>query len=287
MTGFSAEWLALREAADHEARDQTLVEHLVAWRQATGPIEVADLGAGAGSNLRYLAPRLSGSQSWRLYDRDRRLLETALDHTEAWAGRLELACRRDGDQLWISGGGLDLQVACVPLGLADRLAELELPNEGLVTAAALLDLVSEPWLAHLARRCGERRSAFHAALSYDGNIECRPANDADHLIRRLVNRHQVGDKGFGPALGPTAAEVAARLFRDQGYQVKTAASDWTLDAGQSSLQAQLLGGWAAAAMEIAPERMSEIRAWQRRRISGLAQTGARLVVGHQDVLATL
>jgi len=72
----------------------------------------------------------------------------------------------------------------------------------LVTASALLDLVSEDWLAALAARCRESGAAILFALSYDGRIRCSPEEPNDATICALVNEHQRTDKGFGTRARP-------------------------------------------------------------------------------------
>ena len=47
-------------------------------------------------------------------------------------------------------------------------------------------------------------------------------------MRALFNRHQRRDKGFGPALGPTAATMLARLAAAAGARVVVGRSDWRL-----------------------------------------------------------
>jgi len=46
MSGFSADWLALREPADAVARNQELTARLIDWRQQHGGLSVLDLGSG-------------------------------------------------------------------------------------------------------------------------------------------------------------------------------------------------------------------------------------------------
>ncbi|MFU8825803.1 MAG: class I SAM-dependent methyltransferase, partial [Yoonia sp.] len=73
--GFSATWLALREPADHAARDDAL---LTAAADAAGPSPViVDLGSGTGSTLRAFAPVLNNAAAWRLVDSDPVLLAQA------------------------------------------------------------------------------------------------------------------------------------------------------------------------------------------------------------------
>ena len=48
MTGFSAEWLALREPADHAARNLEVLAATARYFGGRETIEVLDLGAGSG-----------------------------------------------------------------------------------------------------------------------------------------------------------------------------------------------------------------------------------------------
>ena len=59
---FPASWLELREPADHRARAAEALDPLLRWWRARGARSVLDLGCGTGSNVRYLAPKLTGEQ---------------------------------------------------------------------------------------------------------------------------------------------------------------------------------------------------------------------------------
>ena len=157
----------------------------------------------------------------------------------------------------------------------------------LVTASALLDLVSERWLHALARRCRDAGAAVLFALTYNGDMRCSPAEPEDEMVRELVNRHQRTDKGFGPALGPDAAESAARAFDELGYDVWRQESDWELGADSAELQVQLIEGWVEAARIIAPEESASLDSWKFRRLAHVAAGRSRLVVGHEDLAGWL
>ena len=300
MSGFSADWLSLREPADVAARSsdvtdavlgsiaeaqpradrETEIESVTSTIGASGslltpteasasgsvssariaPIGVVDLGCGTGSNVRYLAPRFGprlAASHWRLVDNDPALLAVA---------RATVPCAVDTDVV-------DLRV------LDDHIFD----GCSLVTASALLDLVSEAWLTRLVALA--RRAECHVlmALNYDGRILCSPSDEDDELIRDLVNRHQRTDKGFGPALGPSAAVSADALLRAAGYTVHRAQSDWQLGPAHAELQRQLIEGWMQAATELAPELASRIQSWTTRRLAHLSAGASHLMVGHVDV----
>ena len=263
MSGFTTDWLALREPADAVARDAALIGPFVPCAGATR--RVVDLGAGTGANLRYLAPRLGGPQEWLAVDSDPTLLG-ALTARAAPAGS---------------------RVRTLRLDLVRDLETLPLDRYDLVTAAALLDLVSAPWLARLAARCVAARAGVLFALTYDGRIDWSPSEDGDARIRELVNRHQRTDKGFGPALGPAAAAAAERVFEERGYRMRSARSDWMLGSESRALQAALVDGWVAAAREIAPREAAALEDWRRRRHAHLATGASRLRVGHIDLAGEL
>jgi hypothetical protein len=289
VSGFSAEWLALREPFDAAARSAKLIAELcthIVQGTAGAPLAIMDLGAGAGSNLRYLAPLLGGAQHWRLADHDPKLLDAALATTHAWASRRGEQVTRTGGLLEIRGTAFGGEVRCDPVDLAEITA-VELPRGGLVTAAALLDLVSRDWLDRLAQRCRAARAAVSLALTYDGRTTAKPAEPEDAAVLSLFNRHQLFDKGFGPALGMRAAEAAEAAFEAHGYELRVATSDWVIGPKEHALQLALLEGWLGAALEIAPESRLALTSWHERRRAHVLGGRSSLSVGHVDLVGWL
>jgi SAM-dependent methyltransferase len=263
-SGFSPGWLALREPVDHRSRAEELVDPLGAWWSSRAGSEVLDLACGTGSNLRYLAPRLPGPASWTLVDHDAALLARVLTPPGARAVRTIHADLTD-----------------VPLRLVAA--------AHLVTASALLDLVSEDWLVALIDACVAARCAVLFALTYDGRIEwstgAREPEAADALVTTAVNEHQRRDKGFGPALGPAASRTLERLLRARGYTLHARPSDWVLEPADAAMVDALVDGWARAASEQSPAHAESVRAWARQRGDSGKRGRFTLRVGHQDVLA--
>jgi SAM-dependent methyltransferase len=237
---------------------------MIAERLPSEPLRVLDLGAGTGANRRFLDKHLPGAQ-WLLVDNDRELL--------ARAAASEDQARRSETRA---------------VDLATGLASPDLfAGRDLVTASALLDLVSEDWLVALARRCRDAKAAVLFALTYNGEMQCEPVEPEDEVVRELVNVHQQTDKGFGPALGPGAAEAAARTFDEMGYEVWRAMSDWELGPDSAPLQVQLIEGWTEAAEAIDPERAALLRDWKARRLAHVVAGRSRVVVGHEDMAGWL
>lgn len=249
--GFSADWLALREPADRAARCPRLLAAAARLAAGTQTPVITDLGAGTGSTARALAA--GPAARWRMVDHDPALLRLAVaGWPEAEAHRLDLA-----------------QIEALPLKGAT-----------LVTASALLDLVSRDWLDGLVARLAALGLPFYAALSYDGVMRWQPEHPADAAIRDAFNRDQRRDKGFGPALGPEAAEVAAVLLRARGYRVELAPSPWRLGPAEAALQGELVDGIAAAAASAGAAGAAE---WVSARRRALRAGGCE--IGHLDLLA--
>ncbi len=160
-----------------------------------------------------------------------------------------------------------------------------MPDGCLVTASALLDLVSRDWLEGLAAAVAASSASVLIALSFDGTIAIDPEAAEDETIAALVNRHQRTDKGFGPALGPEAWRVAGELLAGAGLAVRTAATPWHCGAADAALLEPLIAGWAEAALAVAPARRHAIEAWRERRLAEAAGGALRLTVGHRDLVA--
>jgi hypothetical protein len=263
VSGFSAEWLALREPYDRRARNASVLDAVAAAFADRSSVAVVDLACGAGASLRAISPRLPQPQSWQLVDNDLGLL----------ARTVALA---QPPRLSVNAQAVDLA------------RDLELALDGpldLVTCSALLDLVSQPWLERLAIEVAARRLPVYAALSYDGQATLEPAEPFDAEMVAAVNRHQRRDKGFGPALGPQAAALAAVQFEQVGYRVVQGRSDWMFGPQDGAIQEAILAGWATAAGELGDMPLERTAAWFTRRRELIADGRARLRVGHIDVFA--
>ena len=288
MSSFSTQWLALREPVDASSRAAGLAtglrERVGALQSRPSPVEIIDLGAGTGANLRFAAPVLTGAQEWLLVERDPLLLAAMTQQMRSWSHSTQSRFTASGAQFAIRADRFECQVQSLGLDLAVQLDHLPLRHGVLLTASALLDLVSEAWLRRLIGRAAAAEAAVWFTLTYDGRIDCDPVEAEDQEVRELVNQHQRGDKGFGLALGPTAPGTAARILGECGYQVQQAASDWCLGPDHAALQHALIEGWFAAACEIAPTRTAVLRAWQARRHAHVAGLRSTLRVGHVDMV---
>jgi hypothetical protein len=259
VSEFTYDWLELREPADSAARSTAATQNVLAALPPGRPARVLDLAAGTGANFRYLSSYLPAGQQWLLVDRDESLLARAPENASVTRLRADLRVLQPG--------------------LFD--------DRNLVTASALLDLVSSDWLTVLVDRCRDADAQVLFALTYDGRWRCWPADPLDDVVRALVNDHQTTDKGFGPALGPAASGTADRVLSSAGYTVLRAASDWMLAPDHDQLQRSLIAGWAEAASVIAPGQRDTIAAWRASRLAHVEAGDSRVLVGHQDLAGVI
>jgi SAM-dependent methyltransferase len=259
---FEADWLTLREAVDHRSRAVELMEPLRQEWRTRGWNRIVDLGSGTGSNVRYLAPRLPGPQSWTLVDHDAALLRQAGFPAEAGAPVLVT-----GD---LAREGLSA-----------------LAGADLCAATALLDLVSQTWLDQVVEACvgGARGALF--TLTYDGTVawEGSASPEDDAFILELLNSHQERDKGLGGALGPRAAFEARASFERAGYRTWLVPSPWRLAASDRAVVGRLVEGWEEAAREESPGDTRRITRWAELKYGEAAGASFALTVGHLDLLA--
>ncbi|MFG2141450.1 SAM-dependent methyltransferase [Streptomyces sp. NPDC048650] len=268
---FAAEWLELREPADAAARASGLLHPLRAALPApdgaSGPLVIRDLGCGTGSMGRWLAPRLLGPQHWILHDHDPALLARAAATFPAAAadGSTVTAATERGD-------------------LAD-LTATGLAGTGLVTASALLDLLTHDEVAGLAGACAEAGAPALLALSVAGRVELTPHDPLDAEITAAFNDHQRRTDGGRRLLGPDAAAVATAAFERHGARVITRSGPWRLGAPDAALAAAWLRGWVGAACEQRPELGPRVQPYLRRRLAACGAGELSVTVHHTDLLA--
>jgi SAM-dependent methyltransferase len=279
--GFSAEWLALREPADHRSRSAELLQSLAGMMEGRELIRITDLGCGTGSNLRATAPGLPGNQEWTLVDYDFALLEEAARALTQWADQSQAI----GDDLVLVKDGRNIGVK---FRIADLNRELESVISGpidVVTASALFDLISEPWMRRFITALQTTPALFYTVLTYNGEDDFLPAHPFDWGIINAFKIHQRRDKGFGPAEGPAAAATLARLLGEAGYAVETADTPWVLKPSDAPLKLELLKGLKGAAMETGLVSDNGADDWLFWRSAMADQKGSRMKTGHTDILA--
>jgi hypothetical protein len=247
-----ADWLALREPADAAARAAELVERL----ELTGDLLIHDLGAGTGSMVRWLAPLLDAEQHWVLHDRDAHLLALA---------------------------AVDRPDVTVETRVSDvtRLAPSDLAGADLITASALLDMLTHDELAGLVGACAGAGCPVLLALSVVGGVELMPAEPLDPLVAAGFNAHQ----RRGRLLGPDAVAAADELFGRMGAEVVLAPSPWRLGAADAQLAAAWFTGWLDAACEQRPELAEQAVPYRERRLAQATAGQLAVTVDHADLLA--
>jgi hypothetical protein len=263
VSGFSADWLTLREPYDLRARSREISAAMAKSFAVLPSVHIVDLACGTGATLRALTGHLPARQNWRLVDNDLGLL-----------GRAQAMPLSD-----------KVRVTAVPLDLNH---DLEAALDGavdLVTTSAFLDLASKHWLDRLTTEIAARSIPFYAALTYDGRIEISPSDPTDAVVTEAVNRHQTTDKGFGLALGPEAASYVIAAFEGLGYTVTHHQSDWTMGSDDRDIQLDIFSGWGAAAREIGALPLAETASWLTRRRADVAAGISCLRVGHVDLFA--
>lgn len=264
---YAPEWLELREPADAVARAHDLLDplriRLANLPGRPGGVVIHDIGCGTGSMGRWLAPCLDGAQHWILHDRDPYLLHfaaVASPRTAADGSRVTVETRR---------------------GDVARLTADALHGASLVTASALLDVLTREEIDTLAAACAGAGCPALLTLSVAGRVELTPSHPLDAEIAQAFNDHQRRDG----LLGPDAVTVATEAFSERGATVRLHPSPWRLGPEQAALTEQWLRGWVGAAVEQRPELSARADAYLAERLAACAAGQLRVTVHHTDLLA--
>ncbi|WP_414503791.1 SAM-dependent methyltransferase [Streptomyces sp. NEAU-L66] len=274
---FAPRWLELRERADAAARAPELLRPLRAWLAArtapAGPpgsphgLVIRDLGCGIGSMGRWLAVRLPGPQQWILHDLDPALLELA------------------GARMPVTADDGTPVAATTARGDLAALTADDFAGTSLVTASALLDLLTRDEVEDLAEACVGAGTPALLALSVAGRVELSPSDPFDAEITDAFNDHQRRTDQGRALLGPDAVAAAVAAFERRGATVLVQSSPWRLGCAESALTAEWLRGWVGAAHAQRPELAPEAVAYLRRRLEECAAGELTVAVHHTDLLA--
>lgn len=262
----SPTWLSLREPADAAARAVDLVEHVVQQLPARGLQVIHDLACGTGSMGRWLAPRLPGPQRWIGLDRDPDLLSISTANRPGTAA--------DGAAVTVETALCDITT----------LAGGDLAGATLITASALLDILTEGELEHLIDVCLARRCPVLITLSVAGRVRLAPEDPLDARVASAFDAHQRRTIARGPLLGPDAVEAAVAGFTGRGAEVVVSPSPWRLGPADAGLVTEWLHGWVGAACAQEPALATEAGAYLGRRLAQARSGRLFVTVDHADLL---
>lgn len=302
MTGFDADWLAQREPFDLAARSRPLehafseaLEKIRSDRSPAAstldratphfPIRLADLGGGTAANFRALAPRLRGDQEWLLLDHDPRLLAEAPSRIAHWAQAQGWQAIVQGGRCEVHARGAHWSLATQAIDLAECLETIDATRYDGIVTTAFLDLVSQGWLARLARWLVNAGRPMLATLTVDGLRRWHPEATDDALIEQAFRAHQGGDKGFGESVGPGAAAALAQILQALACPVSIARSDWQIGAADLSMLNRMADEAVGVALEVDPASRDRVSRWREIRALQIQRGDATLTIGHVDLLA--
>ncbi|HEY1854189.1 MAG TPA: class I SAM-dependent methyltransferase [Solirubrobacterales bacterium] len=266
VTRVSPRWLALREPADGEARARDLAEALERALPASGSRLIHDLGCGTGAMGRWLAPLLAGPQHWVVHDRDSDLLALAAADVPGPAA--------DGAPVTVEAKRADIA----------RMDARDLAGASLITASALLDLLTASELERLAGLCAGAGCPILLTLSVVGRVEITPVLPLDRRVAAAFDAHQRRATERGRLLGPDAVDFAVEAFRRLGAEVLVRPSPWRLGPARSGLAAEWLSGWVRAACEQESELADQGEPYARRRLEQARAGELAVTVAHADLL---
>jgi trans-aconitate methyltransferase len=249
MSGFSSEWLALREPADAAARSRKVMDACADYFKERSPAHICDMGAGTGASVRAFSHLFSAPQ-WTLVDND--------------AGNLALAKE------------LHPHVATKVCDFSQN-PDCWPEDTTLVATTAFVDLTSRAWIDRFVEALSARRLPLLCTLTVDDKLSLSPSHSLDTAVFDAFRAHQHSDKGFGPALGGEAAAYLEAALQKAGYKIVADESPWHVARGE--LLRQLLDGTANAVRETG--KVPNVDAW----LHAVQASTTSFAVGHRDIFA--
>ena len=243
-----------------------LVEHLGRRLPATGRRVIHDLGCGTGAMGRWLAPLLPGPQHWVVHDRDAELLAVAAAELPGPAA--------DGAAVTVEAKQSDIT----------RLQPDDLAGATLITASALLDLLTGDELAGLVAVCAGAGCPVLLTLSVVGRVELIPADPLDARVAAAFDAHQRRATSAAACSARTPSRSPSR--GSAGWAPRSSSGPARGDSApaEAELAAEWFTGWVGAACEQQTELAAETGAYARRRLAEAAAGRLAVTVDHADLL---
>ncbi len=264
MSGFSAEWLALREPYDLAARNATVLDAVATAFTEQASISVVDLACGTGATLRAIGPHLPPRQTWRLVDNDLSLLAKASalgrpPHVTVIAKPVDLVARSRARARRPARSRDHLGAARPRVGANGSIASWSRRRRGGCRSMPRSAMTAGP---------SSSRPACSTASSW-------PASTPISAPTRASVRRSGRPRRRAPSSGSSMSAIRSSKGR----------SDWIFGPDDRAMQDALFAGWAEVAALTTRLSSDEIDGWLAQRRADLAAGRSHLRVGHVDIFA--
>ncbi len=268
-------WLKARYEADAKARNQTLLQEFLKRLPAGETLDIIDLGAGMGSNFRFLHPVIDQNQHWTLVDIDKDLLDAVPRFLSKVTGQKITP----GKPFHSNEKEIILETR-----LQNLLNSFSVKiSADIIVSNAVFDLFSEDQFDQLVQHLDAPLVYF--SINYKGTT-FSPSRAADEKYLALYDQHMQRDQDFGNGMGPQCAELMPLIFKKHQFEVITGPSDWVLDTSDPEVQHYLVNFMEEAVPELLKEeKVSDFRNWVKNVQDRIDNRELAIRVKHDDILA--
>ena len=213
-TGFSTIWLEERFRFDAAARNAQLEHICLKYIDKYPRVNLVDVGAGSGANVRHWAERIPQDQSWTLVEQDGELLAEGLQLTAAWGKERGFEVYEGSKGEWIfSTSSKKVQVKGVVGSLLDINEQVDLTTQHMVMANAVFDLFSVQQFETFARQIQPHSLAFYPTINYAGmGFEVLHPGDAQMVA--WYEGHMERNRPEGRAMGKTCSNFMQQTLSE-------------------------------------------------------------------------
>ncbi|MFM7083914.1 MAG: hypothetical protein ACKOW3_02760 [Hyphomicrobium sp.] len=263
-----------KEILDQHSKNNDVTDALAGWFEVRSSLNIMDLKAGIGANIRALAPILPLDQNWTLCVQNKNEMNIVVDYLTRWAP----AFTEKNGEYFLERQGLKLGLKFHSLSSEAEQSSLSFESHNLIVMDGHLNHLTPQNIRKLVQKTAQQNAAFLARLVFDGRIKFFPPQPPDNPFTAAYNRRLMKDIGFGLPAGHLAIEHLSEQFRLCGYTLIEGKSPLHLHEKDQSLMSALLKQLAQSQREIAKGHDKMIDMW-------LARSRRHMEVGQNDLLA--
>ena len=272
------EWLEIRYLADVKSRNQVILRELLdRIRHLEGHINLVDLGAGIGSNFRYLHSRIEQDQHWVFVEIDEELLNYAPDY---------LSTKLKTEIKFNQSFEIDNRSIFLEKQLLPSLAYLKIsPHPDVIVANNSFQFYSETQFGRLIENIDA--DLIYFTMNYNG-IVFEPESEQDRkyldLYDRYLRGYFVGDTiNMGSGTGILMSDIINQFQ----FDVIVGKSDWELDEDEKTLQHYILRFMEKHIPKVLPNsaEIDEFMLWVDHIQDKITSGQLSMTIRHDDILA--